>query len=44
MGHLVRAEEPVRFAEVLKDFIEDHEPRHGDLEQFRDLLVASPTG
>jgi pimeloyl-ACP methyl ester carboxylesterase len=44
VGHFVHAEEPVRFAEVLTDFIETTEPRHGDLEQFRDLLVASPTG
>jgi pimeloyl-ACP methyl ester carboxylesterase len=42
VGHFVHAEEPVRFAEVLRDFIDTTEPRHGDLEQFRELLVTTP--
>jgi pimeloyl-ACP methyl ester carboxylesterase len=39
-GHFLHVEEPLRFAEVLGEFIAGTEPRHRDLESFRELLQA----
>ena len=39
-GHFLHVEEPLRFAEVLSDFIAGTEPRRRDLESFRELLLA----
>ncbi len=39
-GHFPHVEDPVRFVEVLEDFIATTEPAHADPADFRDLLAA----
>ena len=39
-GHFLHAEEPVRFAQLLMDFIESTPPAQRDLHSYRDLLLA----
>lgn len=39
-GHFLHVEEPVRFAELLADFVETTEPGRGDTEAYRELLRA----
>jgi pimeloyl-ACP methyl ester carboxylesterase len=39
-GHFLHVEEPVRFAELLRDFIEHTEPARRDLAAYRELLLA----
>jgi len=39
-GHFLHVEQPARFAEVLRDFIESTEPARGDLTSYRELLRA----
>jgi pimeloyl-ACP methyl ester carboxylesterase len=39
-GHFLHAEEPVRFAQLLTDFIETTQPAQRDLHSYRDLLLA----
>ena len=39
-GHFVHVEQPLRFAEVLRDFIESTTPARRDVESYRDLLLA----
>ena len=39
-GHFVHAEEPVRFAKVLSDFIESTEPALADMGAYRELITA----
>jgi pimeloyl-ACP methyl ester carboxylesterase len=39
-GHFVHVEQPQRFAEVLRDFIETTPPARRDLESYRELLLA----
>lgn len=46
IGHFPHAEEPMRFAEVVRDFIETTEPVPGGMAPFREVLVdsSSPGG
>jgi pimeloyl-ACP methyl ester carboxylesterase len=37
-GHFLHVEEPVRFAELLRDFIASTEPARRDLESYREML------
>jgi pimeloyl-ACP methyl ester carboxylesterase len=39
-GHFLHVEQPARFAEVLRDFIEHSEPARRDLTSYRELLLA----
>lgn len=39
-GHFLHVEQPVKFVEVLRDFIETTEPARHDAEAYRDLLLA----
>jgi len=39
-GHFLHVEQPVRFAELLRDFIERSEPARRDAESFREMLLA----
>jgi hypothetical protein len=39
-GHYPHVEDPDRFAEVLRDFMETTEPTEADPAGFRELLVA----
>ena len=39
-GHFLHVEQPLRFAEVLRDFIESTTPARRDVESYRDLLLA----
>ncbi len=39
-GHFLHVEQPVKFAEVLRDFIETTEPARHDAEAYRELLMA----
>jgi pimeloyl-ACP methyl ester carboxylesterase len=39
-GHFLHVEQPVRLAEVLRDFVESSEAARRDLGTFRDLFLA----
>jgi pimeloyl-ACP methyl ester carboxylesterase len=39
-GHFLHVEQPLRFAEVLRDFIESTEPAQRDAGTFREMLLA----
>ncbi len=39
-GHFLHAEEPVRFAGLVEDFVETTEPGPGDVRSYRELLRA----
>jgi len=39
-GHFVHVEQPIRFAELLRDFVEQSEPARRDSESFRERLLA----
>jgi pimeloyl-ACP methyl ester carboxylesterase len=39
-GHFLHVEHPLRFAEVLRDFIESTEPAQRDASTFREMLLA----
>jgi pimeloyl-ACP methyl ester carboxylesterase len=39
-GHFLHVEEPVKFVEVLRDFLEHSEPAQRDLASYRELLLA----
>jgi pimeloyl-ACP methyl ester carboxylesterase len=41
IGHFPHVEEPARFAEVVRDFIETTEPVPGGMSRFREVLVDS---
>jgi pimeloyl-ACP methyl ester carboxylesterase len=39
-GHFLHVEEPVRFAQLLRDFVESSTPARRDLDSYRELLLA----
>jgi pimeloyl-ACP methyl ester carboxylesterase len=43
-GHFLHVEEPLRFAETLRDFVESTAPARRDARSFRDMLVAQAGG
>ncbi len=43
VGHFPHAEEPVRFVEILEEFLDDTEPSHFTPEQMRALLRQGPS-
>ncbi len=42
MGHFPQVEEPVRFVEILRDFLRTTEPSKFDPEELLDLLRQGP--
>ena len=39
-GHFLHVEQPLRFADLLRDFVEHSEPAQRDATSFREMLLA----